>query len=144
MSPIDALLQPDVRTRRWLGAALALAVALHVYGLYTPAEPAAGELFPQADKVWHFFGFAVPSVLAVLLTRRWWPIGVFAGSAVLSEIVQHVWLHGRDGDLADVAADLTGLLPALVLYRWAQARNSATASSSPTKRTWAASRRPNA
>ncbi|MBK8445798.1 MAG: VanZ family protein [Micropruina sp.] len=143
MSPIDARWQPDVRARRLLAAALAFAVGLHLYGLYTPAEPGGVELFAHADKVLHFLGFAVPSVLAVLLTRHWWPIAVFAGNAVLSEIAQHLWLPGRDGDLTDVAADLLGLLPALALYRWGQARSAATASSSPTRRTSAAPRRPN-
>ncbi|HOQ52805.1 MAG TPA: hypothetical protein PLF56_04250 [Micropruina sp.] len=140
MHPLDALQRPGSLTRRLLWALLALALAAHLYGLYSPGEPGAVELFPQADKVFHLLGFAVPSMLAVLLTRHWWPIAVLAGNAVLSEIVQHFWLPGRDGDLADVAADLAGLLPAVAVYYWFAARSSSTASSSPTKRTSAAAR----
>ncbi len=134
--------------RHLLVAGLVIAVALHLYGLYRPGEPTASEWFPQSDKVLHFLGFAAPSTLAVLLFRHWWPIVVFAGHAVVSEIVQAWWLPGRDGDVLDVVADLTGLLPALGLWWWlrrdSQRRASATAASSPISRTSAAARRPNA
>lgn len=102
--------------RPWLGIGLwtALVVALlaHLYGLYTPGEPGAVEWFPNSDKVLHFLGFAIPTTLAVLIARRWWPVAVFAAHAVISEIVQALWLPGRDGDLFDVLADLTGVLAA--------------------------------
>ncbi|MFT4295294.1 MAG: VanZ family protein [Micropruina sp.] len=105
---------------RWLriGAwvAFALALAAHFYGLYAPVEPGAVELFPYADKVLHFLGFAAPTTLAVLLSRHWWPTVVFAGHAVLSEIIQASWLPGRDGDITDVMADLAGVLVAVVVW----------------------------
>ncbi|MFT3832155.1 MAG: hypothetical protein QM711_02380 [Micropruina sp.] len=102
--------------RRWLGIGLwtALVVALlaHFYGLYAPGEPGAVEWFPNSDKVLHFLGFAIPTSLAVLIARRWWPLALFAAHAVISEIVQSVWLPGRDGDPLDALADLTGVLAA--------------------------------
>ena len=104
--------------------AFGLALAAHFYGLYAPAEPGAVELFPYADKVLHFFGFAAPATLAVLLSRHWWPTAVFAGHAVLSEIVQGALLPGRDGDITDVIADLTGVLVAVLVWRsWCSPRS---------------------
>ena len=142
---------PSIPTqlRTWLWVAFVASVAAHLYGLYTPGEPQAVEWFPHADKVLHFLGFAIPSTLAVLLTRRWWPIRVFAANAVISEVVQHLWLPYRDGDVGDALTDLAGLLPALALYwwlrrRWLQAASSASADSSPINSTSAASRRPEA
>lgn len=131
-----------LRVLLWL--ALAVALAAHLYGLYTPGEPGASEWFPNSDKLMHVLGFGTPATLAVLVFRHWWPIAVFAGHAVVSEVAQGLWLPGRDGDVLDVAADLTGLLPALVAWWWLQRRASATAASSPTSRTSAATRRPNA
>lgn len=130
--------------RRGLWIALVLSVGGHLYGLYSPGEPSAVEWFPQADKVWHFLGFAIPSTLAVLLTAHWWPLVAFAANAVVSELVQYFWLPNRSGDWLDLLTDLTGLLPALGLYLWLQAANSSTAEPRPTSRTSAASRRPEA
>ena len=141
---MPALLQPTGRLRTMLWFLLALAVAAHLYGLYTPGEPGAVAWFPYADKVFHFFGFAVPATLAVLLTGHWWPLLAFAANAVISELVQYLWLPYRDGDWFDLLTDLTGLLPALGLYLWLQATSSSTADSRPITRTSAASRRPKA
>lgn len=137
------------RVRAWLSVALLIAVVLHLYGLYRPGEPGASDWFPQSDKVLHFLGFGVPATLAVLVFRHWWPIVVFAGHAVVSEIAQASWLPGRDGDPVDVLADLTGLLPAVAAWWWlrrgrSQPAASAIAEGSPTSRTSAAARRPEA
>ncbi len=144
MPSASAFLRPRGRWRTAVWVALVVSVAAHLYGLYTPGEPDAVEWFPRADKVFHFFGFAVPSTLAVLLTRRWWPIAAFAANAAISEIVQHYWLPYRDGDWFDLLTDLCGLLPALALYLWLQRASSSMADSSPITRTSAASRRPDA
>ncbi len=144
MPQIDKLLHPHGRLRGWLWVLFALSIAAHLYGLYTPGEPNVVEWFPHADKVWHFFGFAIPSALAVVLIRRWWPLAAFAANAGLSELVQYLWLPYRDGDWFDLLTDLTGLLPALCLYLWLQAANASMADSSPTTRTSAASRLPEA
>lgn len=126
-----------------LRIAFAVALALHLWGLYTPGEPDAGMLFPHADKVLHFLGFAGPASLAVLLFRHWWPIAAFAGNAVLSELIQHFFLPYRDGDVLDLLADLSGLLIPLALWWWLQ-RTDATASGSPTSSTSASADRPKA
>lgn len=131
---------------RWtplLRIAFAVALALHLWGLYTPGEPESGMLFPHADKVLHFLGFAIPASLAVLLFRHWWPIVAFAGNAVLSELIQHFFLPNRDGDVFDLLADLSGLLVAVAVWWWVQ-RAAATASGSPTSSTSASAERPNA
>ena len=59
--------------------------------------------------MWHFLGFAIPSTLAVLLIRRWWPVAVFAANAVVSELVQHFFLPNRAGDPTDLLAEKTVL-----------------------------------
>lgn len=99
-----------------LVVALVLALAAHVYGLYTPGEPGASEWFPNSDKLLHFFGFAVPTLLAMLVVRHWWPAPVFAAHAVISEIVQGLFLPNRDGDVWDALADLTGVLVATAVW----------------------------
>lgn len=103
-----------MRTALW--TALALALAAHLYGLYTPGEPGASEWFPNSDKLLHFFGFAAPTLLAMLVVRRWWPAAVFAAHAVISELVQAWLLPGRDGDVWDVTADVSGVLAAAAAW----------------------------
>lgn len=119
-----------------------MAVPVHLYGLYSPGEPDAVAWFPHADKVFHFIGFAIPGSLGVLLVRHWWPIAVLAGNAVVSELVQHRFLPNRQGSWADLAADLLGLVPAVLLYFGVV--RAATSASRPASRMSAASRRPNA
>ena len=138
------LLFPRGWWRRVLWMALVVALIAHLYGLYTPGEPGGVDLFPNADKVWHFLGFAIPSTLAVLLIRRWWPIVAFAANAAVSELVQHYVLPNRDGDLMDLLADLSGLVPAIALLIWLQSASDSTSSFSPSRRTAAAPRRPKA
>ncbi|MFT3862598.1 hypothetical protein [Micropruina sp.] len=105
---------------RWLRIALVVALVLaliaHLYGLYTPGEPGASEWFPNSDKVLHFFGFAAPTLLAMLVVRHWWPALVFAAHAVISELVQAWLLPGRDGDIWDVAADVSGVVVATAAW----------------------------
>lgn len=126
-----------------LRVAFAVSLALLLWGLYTPGEPGAVELFPHADKVLHFLGFTVPACLAVLVFRHWWPIVAFAANAVISELVQHFFLPHRDGDVFDLIADLAGVLIACGVWWWLQ-RASATASGSPINSTSAAAERPEA
>lgn len=114
-----------------LVVALVLALIAHLYGLYTPGEPGASEWFPSSDKVLHFFGFAAPTLLAMLVVRHWWPAVVFGAHAVISELVQAWLLPGRDGDIWDVAADLSGVLAAVAVAWWLQRRASSTADSNP-------------
>ena len=96
---------------------------LQLYGLYRPAGPPQPAWFPQADKVGHLLGFALP-VLFVLLSLAWFParrqaelpirriamvLAVFAGHAVVSEIIQHRFYPSRAGDPADVLVDWLGV-----------------------------------
>ncbi len=115
-----------------LWVTLALTLVAHLYGLYKLGEPGASEWFPNSDKVLHFLGFAAPTAVAVSLARRWWPAVLFAAHAVVSELVQAWLLPGRDGDVLDVLADLTGVLAAVGFCWWLQRRASATADSNPT------------
>lgn len=108
---------------RWVAGAAALAVAVQLYGVYRVTGPPSAPLFPNVDKVEHLVGFAGPVVLvlvAVLLrqrahgrpvTRR--PVVVvsalFLVHAVVSEIIQHVFLPNRSGDPLDVLADTAGV-----------------------------------
>ena len=87
---------------------------------------------PDNYKVLHFFGFAAPTLLTMLVVRHWWPALVFAAHAVISELVQAWLLPGRDGDIWDVAADLSGVLAAVAIAWWLQRRASSTADSNPT------------
>ena len=92
----------------WCCSALAVAVQLVV--LYAP-DGGGPPLFPQRDKVVHVLVFLVPVALAVLAGFR--PAArrrrVFAAQAVLSEVVQAVFLPHRSGDVLDAVADLTGV-----------------------------------
>jgi hypothetical protein len=88
---------------------LGLAVAVQLAVLYSP-DGGGPLLFPQSDKVVHVAVFLVPVALAVVAGfRRWLVVAVFAAQAVLSEVVQAVFLPHRSGDVLDAVADLTGV-----------------------------------
>lgn len=106
------------RSRLWL-VLLAFALAVQMWGLYSPEGPAAGMSFPGADKIGHAAMFA-----AVVLTALraglpvGWVVGLAGAHAALSEVVQHVLLPDRSGDWADLVADLVGVALAALLARW--------------------------
>lgn len=92
-------------------AALAAAVVLHLLVLYLPRVPGAGGVqVPGADKVGHVVVFAlvVAAALWVGLPARW-VVPLALAHAVVSEVVQHLWLSGRSGDVWDVVADVLGV-----------------------------------
>jgi hypothetical protein len=95
-------------TKVWR-AAFGLSCAVQLYALYSPAG--GPELFPYSDKVVHVLLFA-----AVAFTGRRvrLPAGrlavVLVLNAVVSELVQHVWLSRRSGDPYDALADVIGVL----------------------------------
>lgn len=107
----------------------ALAVAVHLFGLYRPAGPPSPSWFPHADKLEHLVGFGAPVFLILItrwrtgpagrraLTRRfsWVVVGVFALHAVVSELIQHFFYTARTGDPLDVLADWTGVAVGAVL-----------------------------
>jgi hypothetical protein len=102
----------------WL-VALGVAVVVQLVTLYSPeavgAPPIAG-----LDKVVHLAVFAAP-VLAALLAglSAPWVLGILAVHAPVSELIQHVALSGRSGDVLDMVADLCGVaLGALAYLVW--------------------------
>jgi hypothetical protein len=101
--------RPHPAGRAGLLVLLAVAVAVQLVVLYAP-EGGGPPLFPNADKVVHLVVFLVPVALALLAGfRRSVVVLVFAGQAVLSEVVQALLLPHRSGDVLDVVADLTGV-----------------------------------
>lgn len=105
---------------------LGLVVALHLYVLYVPQAPGESP-FPHSDKAIHVIVFAAPVFLAISLGfAQRWVAAVGAGHAVVSEMVQHVALPDRSGDIWDVAADLVGVglgvLCARVVHGWLMRR----------------------
>jgi len=103
-----------LRRRAVLVAVLAVVVQLAV--LYWPVVTVEGPV-SWTDKVVHLLVFAVPT----------WAVGratgslrlaavVFAVHAPFSEVIQHVALPGRSGDVWDAVVDLVGVgLGALAL-----------------------------
>jgi VanZ family protein len=99
--------------------AAVLAVLVQLWGLYRVTGPPTAPWFPNADKVEHFLGFAVPVFLVLLAcwlgrtmrTRTIVVVAVvFAAHAVLSEIIQHNFYRERSGDPLDVLADWSGII----------------------------------
>ena len=124
-----------------MAGAAVVAVAVQLYGLYRVAGPPSPPLFGNADKVEHLVGFAVPVVLILVTvslrqqasgvgdTRRALVIvtALFLAQAVVSEIIQHVFLPGRSGDPLDVLADTVGIAVGLAGHaawrrRWLSGR----------------------
>ena len=86
-----------------------LAVVVQLTVLYWPVVTVEGPV-SWTDKVVHLLVFAVPT----------WAVGratgsvrlaavVFAVHAPLSEVIQHVVLPGRSGDVWDAVVDLAGV-----------------------------------
>ena len=99
-------------------ALLVLAVAVQLVVLYSP-DGGGPPLFPQADKVVHLLVFLLPVALAVVAGfRRRLVVAVFAAQAVLSEVVQAVFLPHRSGDVLDAVADLTGVALGVLVGTW--------------------------
>ncbi len=118
--------RPHRAGRAGLLVLLAVAVAVQLVVLYSP-DGGGPLLFPQSDKVVHVTVFLVPVALAVVAGFR--PrlvVAVFAAQAVLSEVVQAVFLPHRSGDVLDAVADLTGValgvLVGMLVLRTLQSR----------------------
>ena len=101
-----------------LGWTLAIIVALSIPGESLPDVPVLG-----FDKLVHVSIFAVFAWLwmdaldAPLRVRTW---GVLAGGllfAALSEVYQGALIPGRIGDVYDVAANVLGLVAAVLVFR---------------------------
>jgi VanZ family protein len=90
--------------------AFVAAVALQLYGVYSPREAGPHVGIPQIDKIAHAFLFAAVAFtgLKVGVPARWL-LGALAANAIVSELVQHWLLPQRDGDPLDALADLAGV-----------------------------------
>lgn len=109
----------EARTRgswAFLGLAM-LSCLLQLVGLYRPSSPPTPDVIPFLDKVGHIVIFILPVLMIMLwrvrvgITRRFRIVLVviFAGHAVLSELLQAGVLPERSGDPIDVVADLAGI-----------------------------------
>jgi len=102
----------------WL-VALGVAVVVQLITLYSPEVPGTPPI-AGFDKVVHLAIFAAP-VLAALLAglSAPWVLGLLVVHAPVSELIQHVALSRRSGDVFDVVADLCGVaLGALAYLVW--------------------------
>ncbi|WP_211233357.1 VanZ family protein [Brevibacterium album] len=99
--------RPPVRLLWAVLAVLCLIAQLN--GLYAP-EGGGPAPFPHADKVFHAAAFAAVTATAMLAgVRTRWVLAINAVHAVVSEIVQGVFLESRSGDPLDVLADGIGI-----------------------------------
>ena len=96
---------------------LGFAVLVQLVVLYAPSGPSAPP-FPGSDKLVHALVFLVPVAVALLagLPPRL-VVAVFAGHAVVSEVVQGALLPTRSGDPLDVVADLVGVGLGVLVWR---------------------------
>ncbi|MBD0292765.1 MAG: VanZ family protein [Jiangellaceae bacterium] len=96
----------------------AAAVAVQVLVLYTPEPPTGGVRSPVAAAVVHLVVFAAAvwtGRRAGLPTRLL--AGAFAAHAGISEAIQEALLPERSAELADIAADLAGIVLGALLPR---------------------------
>lgn len=97
-------------------AGFVLAVAVHLAVLYWPRAPSTDGI--PIDKVVHaliFGGVLWVGAGAGVPVRAL--TALLAAHAVASELIQHYLLAGRSGDWTDSAADLAGVLIAILLLR---------------------------
>jgi len=105
--------EPTDPTRRafapWIVVVLALAV--HLWGLYTTSPPDAGALsFPGIDKVAHVVLFAVPTwALLRVVPNQWFALVPMLLHVPVSELVQANVLANRGGEWWDAVAGLVGV-----------------------------------
>ena len=95
-----------------------LALVVHLAAIYWPRVDVVGPV-PWTDKVVHVLLFGVPTVL-LLLARpsRVHPalvVGALAVHAPVSELLQHLVLPHRSGDVWDAVADLGGVVLGVTL-----------------------------
>jgi hypothetical protein len=111
--------------RAWR-VALAVAVVVHLVILYWPRTAGPTDV-PGLDKLVHAATFGSVAYLGLRagLSARWW-VPVLCGHAVVSELVQGLFLAHRSGDWHDVVADLAGV--GIALAAWLAGNRSAQAS----------------
>ena len=95
--------------RRALLAGFALAIVLQLVALYAPSTGDAPSI-PGADKLVHLGIFLLPALLGVLAgVRPLWLGLALVAHAGASEVVQHLLLPERSGDVWDAVADVVGV-----------------------------------
>jgi VanZ family protein len=99
---------PRLRTYTLTAVAVAL-VLLQLCVLYWPVVTVQGPV-SWTDKVVHLLVFAVPTFMVGLASGRVWTSALaFAVHAPVSELVQHILLPGRTGEVWDAVVDLVGV-----------------------------------
>lgn len=131
MSPAPSTLsRPGTNARQAATAVAALAIALHLWGLYRDHGPPDPRWLPHADKLEHLVGFGLPCFLVLLAVHVWAAsagrvprprsvalvVGLFVAHAVVSEVVQGELYTTRTGDPYDAVADLVGTALGLLGY----------------------------
>lgn len=109
------------RTRGLLVLAGVVAlVALQFLVLYTPQTGGPESPIPHGDKVVHALVFAAPVLVAGMAKGgAWRVVGLLSVvHAPVSEVIQHVALPTRSGDVWDVVADLVGVAMASAGVGW--------------------------
>jgi VanZ family protein len=97
------------RVRRGAVAFAVVAVVAQLLALYWPAVTIEGPV-SWTDKVVHLLVFAVPTyAVGRALGSVRVAVLIFAIHAPVSELVQHVLLPGRTGDVWDAVLDLVGV-----------------------------------
>ena len=134
--------QGPTSDRRWVVATVGAVVAVgaQLWGLYRVVGPPTPSWFPNADKLEHAGGFALPVLLILLaawLHRRSGgrPLGrpavvvvavIFVLHAVVSELIQHFFYPTRTGDPRDALADSVGVAIGVgafqLVRRWSDRR----------------------
>jgi len=103
---------------RVVRVAAPLALVVHLAAIYWPRVDVVGPV-PWTDKVVHVLLFGVPTVLLLLARpRRVHPalvVGALAVHAPVSELLQHLVLPHRSGDVWDAVADLGGVVLGVTL-----------------------------
>ncbi|SEE99795.1 hypothetical protein SAMN04488554_4240 [Ruania alba] len=83
---------------------------LQLAALYVPQTPDGAPSPPGSDKALHVLIFALVMLTGRLARYPSIPLAIgLAAHAGISELIQHLLLPARSGDLLDVVADLAGI-----------------------------------
>lgn len=122
------------RAAAWI--VVALAVAFHLWGLYTTSPPDVGGLaFPGIDKVAHVVLFALPTwALLRVVPSPWLALVPMVMHVPVSEWIQQVALPGRGGEVWDAVAGLMGIALGWWTWRSASAAEGQLGETDPTRK----------
>ncbi len=106
----------------WTIASICWGILIAILLLMPPPDMQDVSTFIHRDKVIHFILFGVWTVLLLLAYKPQNAysyqllVVIISGYAILTELLQ-LLTKDRNGDFADVIADLLGMVVALYLYR---------------------------